>query len=573
MSRDIIGLEAEAQKATDPQEKVDLLNKLSGELSLSNPNRGLQVADQARALAENTGYIKGVGQSLVGTAVNHMSLSNFRQAITCLEKALKISDKQKDTVGRTSALNSLANCYLLLCEYPTALRHHLECLRLRKELNDETGVAASLNNIASIYKSIGDYETSLDYFRQSLGIAEKIGSEHGTALVMHNIGLVFIELGDLRQALDYLERSLAMRRRDGNLKGEMITLSQIGNAYSSLGNYGKATECYQRSLRISETLGERYNRAYSFLGMGNIGLERGNHQEAMAYYRKGLEMASAAGDKHVEHSILLSLGKLYGEIGKPDDSISHLERSLSIAEEQDSAVKLSATHLALSRFWEESRDSAKALDHYRKYHECDKRIFNDNSDRKRQTLIIQLQVDRAEKEAEIQRLKNAELSALSLTDELTGLTNRRGFLALGRQALKVAERTKQPSALFFADLDGLKQVNDRLGHQAGDRLLAGVASALRASFRDADIVARIGGDEFVALAYDTGESQAEALRQRVEGQLDRPGQGGGLPTPASLSIGIEIYQPGSGLSLEQLMERADHKMYKEKNARRCGASR
>lgn len=169
-----------------------------------------------------------------------------------------------------------------------------------------------------------------------------------------------------------------------------------------------------------------------------------------------------------------------------------------------------------------------------------------------------------------QKQYEERLRSLSLTDELTRLANRRGFLALAGQALKMADRSKQPSALFFADLDCMKEVNDNLGHQAGDRLLAGIAGLLRDSFRDTDIVARIGGDEFVVLAYETGMRQAEAQLARVRDHLDRMNQDGGLPCPASISVGIEIYQPGSGITIEQLLDQADQNMYRQKNAKRDG---
>lgn len=169
-----------------------------------------------------------------------------------------------------------------------------------------------------------------------------------------------------------------------------------------------------------------------------------------------------------------------------------------------------------------------------------------------------------------QKQYEERLRSLSLTDELTGLANRRGFLALAGQALKMADRSKQPSALFFADLDCMKEVNDNLGHQSGDRLLAGIADLLRDSFRDADIIARIGGDEFVVLAYETGAPESELQLARVREHLERMNQDGGLPCPASISIGIEIYQPGSGISVEQLLDQADRNMYRQKNAGRGG---
>ncbi len=96
-----------------------------------------------------------------------------------------------------------------------------------------------------------------------------------------------------------------------------------------------------------------------------------------------------------------------------------------------------------------------------------------------------------------------ELRNLSLTDELTGLHNRRGFITLSQQQIRQAKRTKKEMLLLFVDLDGLKKINDGFGHSEGDRALFAVAALLRETFRDSDIVARIGGDEFAVLAMET----------------------------------------------------------------------
>ena len=98
------------------------------------------------------------------------------------------------------------------------------------------------------------------------------------------------------------------------------------------------------------------------------------------------------------------------------------------------------------------------------------------------------------------------LKAMSLVDDLTGLYNRRGFLTLAEQELKMAKRTKRETFLLFADLDGLKEINDTFGHLEGDQALIDIARIFKKSFREPDIPARIGGDEFVILARE-GDSK------------------------------------------------------------------
>jgi two-component system, cell cycle response regulator len=113
------------------------------------------------------------------------------------------------------------------------------------------------------------------------------------------------------------------------------------------------------------------------------------------------------------------------------------------------------------------------------------------------------------------------LEKLALFDELTGLYNRRGFLDLGGKQLKTAERLGKSVLLVFADLDGLKEINDQLGHLDGDAALKDIADVLRESFRGSDIIARLGGDEFAILAVGSIHEGEKAITSRIEWNLAR----------------------------------------------------
>ena len=129
--------------------------------------------------------------------------------------------------------------------------------------------------------------------------------------------------------------------------------------------------------------------------------------------------------------------------------------------------------------------------------------------------------------------RNAELlQTLSLIDELTQLRNRRGFFELAQQALKVAQREHYAMGVFFMDLNGLKRINDSLGHQAGDQALRDTAEVLRDTFRSSDILARIGGDEFVAMAHVHSTQDLHALSGRLRDHLQAFNQDAPSSVPA-----------------------------------------
>lgn len=164
-----------------------------------------------------------------------------------------------------------------------------------------------------------------------------------------------------------------------------------------------------------------------------------------------------------------------------------------------------------------------------------------------------------------------ELVNLSLTDELTGLNNRRGFFTLAERQLKLSRRRGQGLVVVLADLDGLKQINDRFGHAEGDRALIATAQVLLATFRDVDIIARLGGDEFAVVVVDADENLEDALRARLLRQIEARNARGEANYTLSLSIGTARQPVRKPRTIDDLLARADEALYRVK--RGSGASR
>jgi two-component system, cell cycle response regulator len=170
------------------------------------------------------------------------------------------------------------------------------------------------------------------------------------------------------------------------------------------------------------------------------------------------------------------------------------------------------------------------------------------------------------------RLASA-LRSLSLIDDLTGLYNRRGFLDLGEQHLKLARRSGRAVLLVYLDVDELKAVNDRLGHLAGDRALNLTANVLRDTFRQSDIIGRLGGDEFAVMALEASEENEERLAQRLRDQIEEINERGREPFHLSISMGVARFTVEGRMKLAELLAQADQAMYLEKRAKRAAASR
>jgi diguanylate cyclase (GGDEF)-like protein len=163
---------------------------------------------------------------------------------------------------------------------------------------------------------------------------------------------------------------------------------------------------------------------------------------------------------------------------------------------------------------------------------------------------------------------NLEAEERAIRDHLTGLYNRRGFLTLADQQLKVAKRSGSVALLLYADLDDLKWLNDNLGHSMGDAAIIEAADVLRDVFREADILGRLGGDEFAVLALGGDAADPDLLNSRLQDRIDKRNTMENRAYRLSMSVGIARNDPGEGSSVEDLISFADALMYREKNRKR-----
>ena len=165
----------------------------------------------------------------------------------------------------------------------------------------------------------------------------------------------------------------------------------------------------------------------------------------------------------------------------------------------------------------------------------------------------------------IERHRSLEnMRRMSLVDELTGLLNRRGFHSLALQHIKIAQRSDRELILFFADLDGLKKINDNFGHTEGDSALKTVASIMKSTLRSSDLIARFGGDEFTILAIDAPQHNIETILARLRYQLEKSNQNN-QRYQLALSIGVAKFDPQNGAQdIDKMLLHADRALYDEK---------
>ncbi len=166
----------------------------------------------------------------------------------------------------------------------------------------------------------------------------------------------------------------------------------------------------------------------------------------------------------------------------------------------------------------------------------------------------------------IERQKaKTEIIYWSFEDDLTGVYNRRGFWILAEQQMKLTSRSKKESLVFMLDVDGLKKINDTYGHGQGDAALSSAAGILSATFRKSDIIARIGGDEFAVMAVEANRKSGELLSKRLLQKIETFNKSSNLPFQVSMSFGYTCFDASKDISLEEMLDHADVKLYSAKS--------
>lgn len=181
-----------------------------------------------------------------------------------------------------------------------------------------------------------------------------------------------------------------------------------------------------------------------------------------------------------------------------------------------------------------------------------------------------LEKDDIEALKDLASMVECELAAIQMAtlDELTKISNRRGFMMLAQRSLSLCARQKIPAALVFIDLDNFKPINDKFGHAEGDWALIAFASQMKSAFRDSDLFARLGGDEFVVLLTNTSKQQAEEIIGKFSCSLKKCNQEESRGYDIAFSYGIVEFNPEKYCAIEDLLAVGDSLMYEVKIAKR-----
>ena len=604
----IVELEAqlsEAQAGVRSHSLVDLMNELAWELRWKDVRRALALSQQAAEHSLSLSYRRGLANSLHLQADVHMLQSSSLTAMARSLEALRLFEDMDDQQGQARVLNTLGNVYHSLGDYSNALKTHLRGLKMKESAENRKSLTRPFNTIGTVYHRLNDTARAMEYFLRNLKIDEESGDRSGDVDVLNNAGLVQQEMGEYEKVFETYTRSLDPR--DSKTVEHAVLLMNVGNVYYKLGNLDTAMSYHMRSLKIKQEIGDRQGEAASLINIGELCEARGDEAGALEHYSNCLRITREIGDRHLEASALLGTGGVHLKQGSVSGGKERLEHALEISVAIDSDELVSRAHKLLARAFEAEGKWEKALDHWKAFHDKREKMFSEDTERKTRAMMVQFEVESAQKEKEIYRLKNVELVELNndlkaLTqslqeanqektglledlrhkaellaqqakvDSLTGLWNRRHVDVDLENEFNRARRFKHPLTVVMADIDHFKKINDNYSHLLGDEVLRTVAQLIRKTCRTIDVVARYGGEEFLLYlpetSVDRGRIACEKIRKAIE---EYPWQELDPDLKVTISLGLSGNLDVS--SFEKMISEADERLYEAKNSgrnRTCG---
>jgi diguanylate cyclase (GGDEF)-like protein len=556
---------------------------------------GLALAEQAGQVAVRLADRQNECRALAVQGYFLLGLDRGTEAHLCLEQGLELSRDIGNQRIEAECLYHLGGERTAADDYTAALDYLSQAETLYGVLGDQAGQSGALNGIGGIYSILGDVSQAVHFHLQTFRLREKMGDKNGVACSLNNLGNVYGRAEDFGNSVHYHEQCLAASRENGQPRLEAMCLSNLSIGYSSLGRYSEAVEAGKSALRLAQGQGSFDKQCYAVLSIGRAFDKEEKYAEAVAWYSEAIALARQSSSRRNECEAQNALGGALIAAGR----ISEAYGVLTQAEAAASALGLTqfrADALAgLSKACEQQGETAAALAHYKLLYSLEKTLSSDAADKRAKTLMIQMEVEKAQKEAQFHQLKNVELAALNAAlqaqaelleaqgeelraqadelqrqaaeDGLTGLANRRQLENQLARHFSEARHTRCPLSVAMADVDHFKQINDRFGHQIGDEVLMSIGLLLRHACRSEDLAARYGGEEFVLVLPQTDLSGAAHLCERVRRIVEEhPWQTIHPSLSVTLSMGVSENQ--NAPSYERLLGLADAQLYEAKHAGR-----
>ncbi|MEO7483964.1 MAG: ATP-binding protein [Ferruginibacter sp.] len=348
--------------------KIDELNREAWDIHIVQPNKGLELSSEAKRLSEEYIYQEGLAYATRNMGVSHRYLSN-------LEKALSLS---------------------------------YQALEMFQKIEGKSGEAQADVSIGAIYYYMGDYDRSTEFFLKGLRLSEESGNKDALAYAYngagYNYGVVFREY---KKGLEFLEKALILSKEAGASKDlEPRVLDSMAEIYMNSGQMEKAFEASKQCLKIAEDTSQKIMKGDALFTIGLQFLLQNRYKESKEYFLQSLSNAREIKYKVGEADCLLHFGKTALLQGDSNQAKVYLSESLAVAEDIKAKAQIYKAHEMLAELYEKEKDIRQFANHYKLYHKIKSEVIKDEQENKQKYLSIQFEMEKLQKEAEINQLTN-----------------------------------------------------------------------------------------------------------------------------------------------------------------------
>lgn len=436
-----------------------------------------------------------------------------------------------------------------------ARRLYEEAVSVATKSNDSEMLAGALFSRGYLLGLQGDFAAGLADLRRSQSLYEAVDLPLHALTAMNSVAILYNRMGDYEEAQHIYTRAVAAQKAAGMRREQAVTLHNLGRAHENLGAWAAARAAFQASLDINRDLGYPRGEAYALRGLAAVANAEGNPRQALETLDRAGALQRQTPDARLRAQIALARGVALHRLGRLSESRAALESAVDVFRSGDAMGELGVAHSELAAVSAELGDWKRAYSAEREAHHATEALLRNQLDQRFATLKVQFDTTTREKENEIltrenaannlalaqganlrklqaavivlvallavllaslaiyQRRSTLRMRRLAMTDELTGIPNRRAVLRR-METLAGRPETATYSAVIL-DIDHFKSINDGLGHPGGDQVLKVVADRLRAVVNEPDFFGRLGGEEFLIVMPGSDAEHAIVKAERL----------------------------------------------------------
>ena len=468
------------------------------------------------------------------------------------------------------------NVYSYLGRHAEALSDFTDAQRLYDASRQAERSEGNLQNIAVAYRRMGEYEKARDYLDRSREIALRHQDWAGQLVVALQTGFLYEDTGEPARALVQYEDALRIARQRLTPADVASAQLAIASAQEALGHHAQVLQALDAARAGFASVGDTSNVGMLSLTEARARAGLGQNEAAMALFMRAEKALQADGNERYLELLYPHRAEAFERLGNANAALADYKRYVALREKRLAARSEQRAMMLRQQSDASSRELAnQRLRADRALREQDVQALLEA--RRWQRIALALGIVLIALLGALvgrQILRTRRLRALALTDELTGVANRRRIELLGAEAVRSARADERPLAAVALDIDGFKAINDTHGHLVGDQVIARVAEACQQVLRQHDEIGRIGGEEFVVLLPDSGVDDARQVAERLRAGVEAVDFADVAPgLQVTISLGVTALAARDA-GLAELIARADEALYQAKAAgRNCIRSR